>query len=72
MMRLANRTRNEREAFLGDFLVDFDKSGRVEFIELAKSKQFQARFEGNCLHHSQPIAPPHGDCALLEQLEPYV
>ncbi|MFO0810335.1 MAG: hypothetical protein U0746_17060 [Gemmataceae bacterium] len=43
-------SRNEREAFLGGFFVDFDKSGCVEFIELAKSEHFKALFEGECLH----------------------
>jgi hypothetical protein len=43
-------SRDEREGFLGGFFVDFDQSGRVEFIELAKSKQFKALFEHKCLH----------------------
>lgn len=40
----------EREGFLGGFFVDFDEAGRVEFIELAKSNEFEATFEGACLH----------------------
>ena len=31
-------------------MVDFNGEGRVEFIELAKSQQFRAIFEGECLH----------------------
>lgn len=41
---------DEREGFLGGFFVDFDRTGRVEFIELANSVQFEALFEGKCLH----------------------
>ena len=40
----------EREAFLDGFFVDFDPAGRVEFIELGRSRRFCALFHGACLH----------------------
>lgn len=41
---------NKREMFLDGFMVDFNQDEKVEFIELAKSQQFRAIFEGKCLH----------------------
>ena len=31
-------------------MVDFDDSGGIEFIELARSPMFKATFHGTCLH----------------------
>jgi hypothetical protein len=41
----------EREGFLSGFMVNYDSTERVEFIELANSPRFSAFFEGVCLHH---------------------
>ena len=41
---------DNREGFHKGFLVDYNAAGRVEFIELAKSQQFRALFNGVCLH----------------------
>jgi hypothetical protein len=43
-------SRDGREGFLDGFFVDFDDAGFVEFIELAKSGDFTALFEGVSLH----------------------
>lgn len=40
-----------RHGYLSGFMVDFDDTGRVEFIELATSKLFQATFNGTNLHN---------------------
>lgn len=40
----------ERICFLSGFMVHFDENGFVEFIELARSNQFVATFEGLDLH----------------------
>ncbi len=50
---------DNREMFLDGFMVDFDAGGKVEFIELTKSSQFRAIFEGKCLHEipaEEPVA----------------
>lgn len=39
----------EREWYLKDMAIDFDTSGRVEFIEIAESENFRATFNGRCL-----------------------
>jgi len=39
-----------REMFMDGFMTDFNEQDRVEFIELAKSRQFRAVFKGECLH----------------------
>ena len=41
---------NGRECFLGGFMVDFNKDGVAEFIEIASSKLFRGVFRGKCLH----------------------
>jgi len=43
-------SQNNREGFLDGFMIDFNEAGKVEFIELARSQQFRAVFEGKCLH----------------------
>ena len=43
-------SRDNREEFMNGFMVDFNASGVVEFIELAKSHQFRAVFNDRCLH----------------------
>ena len=39
-----------REMFLDGFFVDYDDSGMVEFIQLARSSRFRGVFHGVCLH----------------------
>jgi hypothetical protein len=39
-----------REGFLSGFMADFNDEDQVEFIELAKSEEFRATFEGKSLH----------------------
>jgi len=41
---------DNREMFLGGFIVHFNGYGKVEFIALGKSPQFRAIFEDKCLH----------------------
>lgn len=41
-----------REIFLDGFAVDYDENGCVEFIELSKSHEFCATFDGVCLHET--------------------
>jgi hypothetical protein len=41
---------DNREGFMRGFFVDYDDTGRVEFIELARSSFFRAVFRGHCLH----------------------
>lgn len=51
---------NERSAYLSGFMVDFDESNHVEFIELAKSDLFEATYKGINLHNvSAPQAVDH-------------
>lgn len=42
---------DSRHGYLSGFMVDFDNQGKVEFIELANSKMFQATFNGKNLHN---------------------
>ncbi|WP_444911677.1 hypothetical protein [Microbulbifer sp. PAAF003] len=46
---------NERITYLSDFMVYFDKSNHVEFIELAKSELFEASYNGINLHNVTAI-----------------
>jgi hypothetical protein len=41
---------DNRYGYLSGFMVDFDESGKVEFIELADSDRFQATYLGTNLH----------------------
>ncbi len=41
---------DDRIGFMSGFLVDFDASGNVEFIELANSTKFEAMYKGTNLH----------------------
>ncbi len=41
---------DDREWFLDGFAVDFDSSGKVEFLEFAFSPKFRVAFRGKCLH----------------------
>ena len=43
-------SRDNREEFLSGFMVDYNSDGLVEFIELAKSREFRALYQGKCLH----------------------
>jgi hypothetical protein len=42
--------RDNRYSYLSGFMVDFDETGKVEFIELANSQLFQTTFNGINLH----------------------
>jgi hypothetical protein len=42
---------DNRHGYLSGFMVDFDDTGKVEFIELASSELFQAKFNGINLHY---------------------
>lgn len=42
---------NERSAYMAGFMVDFDESNHVEFIELASSDLFAALYKGKNLHN---------------------
>ncbi|MFH5802962.1 hypothetical protein [Alienimonas sp. DA493] len=55
-----------REWYLEDMAIDFDPSGSVVFVELARSENYKAMLNGKCLHeldadqavaHLQAIAP---------------
>lgn len=41
---------DNRHYYLSGFMVDFNTSGKVEFIELADSPKFQAKYHGRNLH----------------------
>ena len=41
---------DQREWYLEDMAIDFDKSGHAEFIELAASERFRVIFQGKDLH----------------------
>lgn len=42
---------NDRTAYLSGFMIDFDESNHVEFIELSKSDLFEASYKGINLHN---------------------
>ncbi len=46
------RVHGNRYDYLSGFMVDLDESGRVVFIELADSPNFQATYRGVNLHHT--------------------
>jgi hypothetical protein len=60
-------TRGEREGFLSGFIVNYDSTGCVEFIELANSPRFIALFEGVCLHH----VPAAAAVALVSRFDTF-
>ncbi|MCA8993088.1 MAG: hypothetical protein KDA88_13950 [Planctomycetaceae bacterium] len=41
---------DNREWFLDGFAVDYDSTGKVEFVEFAISSKFRVAFKGKCLH----------------------
>jgi len=42
---------DNRSGYFSGFMVDFDESDKVEFIELAKSDLFTSSFKGKSLHN---------------------
>ena len=55
-----------REMYLDGFFVEYDETGRVEFIELARSDQYRATFLGIALHD----VPAEHAIALVSNLDP--
>ncbi len=51
VMGEAEFSNDESDGFLSGFRVYYDTSNKVEFIELADSSEYEALFNGRCLHH---------------------